>query len=345
MASSRYKTLRFTGNGRDYFRIWIVNVFLSIVTLGIYSAWAKVRRNQYFYRHTQLDGARFDYHGDPKVILKGRIVAFLLFAVYVVTGKVDPLIQLLVLGVIMLVMPWLVVRALRFRLHNTSYRGLRLSFHGQTMDAYRSLLLWPIAAFITAGLLWPLAKQRITRYLRENSAYGNVFFKFSAGASRFYYLYAMIFLITLLNFAAAVTVTQLLSSSDAPVVEGDNLNMTSIGAGIVWALVGLAVFVTPYITARMQNLVWNHTTLGDHRFSSAARTHDLFGIMFSNMLFTILTLGLFKPFADIRLVRYRLEHIAVRPDGDLEQFVAGQQSQASATGDEMADMFDMDIAL
>lgn len=343
--ASQYQTLRFTGNGGEYFRIWIVNVFLSIVTLGIYSAWAKVRRNQYFYRHTELDGARFDYHGDPKAILKGRIVAFLLFAGYLLSGEVNPIAQLLALGVIMLAMPWLVVRALRFRLHNTSYRGLRFSFHGQTKQAYLYLLLWPLLSFFTLGLLWPLAEQRLIRYSRDNSAYGNVFFKFTASAGRFYTLYATIFLITVLNFAAAVAVTQILYSVGALAIEGDKSNLASIGAGAVWAAIGLVVFVAPYIAARMQNLIWNHTTLGDHRFSAGARALDLLGIMFSNMLLTILTLGLYKPFADIRMARYRIKRIAIRPEANLEQFVAGQQNQATATGDEMADMFDMDIAL
>lgn len=40
---------RFTGNGREYFRIWIVNTLLTILTLGIYSAWAKVRKKRYIY--------------------------------------------------------------------------------------------------------------------------------------------------------------------------------------------------------------------------------------------------------------------------------------------------------
>src|SRR5258707_6333866 len=44
--------LRFTGRAGEYFRIWIVNICLSIVTLGIYSAWAKVRRKRYFYGNT-----------------------------------------------------------------------------------------------------------------------------------------------------------------------------------------------------------------------------------------------------------------------------------------------------
>ncbi|MDE0480371.1 MAG: DUF898 family protein [Gammaproteobacteria bacterium] len=38
----------FHGNGSDYFRIWIVNMLFTILTLGIYSAWAKVRSKRYF---------------------------------------------------------------------------------------------------------------------------------------------------------------------------------------------------------------------------------------------------------------------------------------------------------
>ena len=61
----------FTGTGGDYFRIWIVNIALTIVTAGIYSAWAKVRRLQYFYRNTRVAGASFDYHGKSGGDLQG----------------------------------------------------------------------------------------------------------------------------------------------------------------------------------------------------------------------------------------------------------------------------------
>ena len=69
----------FTGKAGEYFGIWIVNLLLSIVTLGIYSAWAKVRRKKYFYNNTLIDGVGFDYHANPIAILKGRVIAFVLF--------------------------------------------------------------------------------------------------------------------------------------------------------------------------------------------------------------------------------------------------------------------------
>ncbi|MGI9420607.1 MAG: DUF898 family protein, partial [Geminicoccaceae bacterium] len=59
----------FTGRAGEYFGIWIVNLLLSIVTLGIYSAWAKVRTRRYFYGNTKLADSTFDYLASPVQIL------------------------------------------------------------------------------------------------------------------------------------------------------------------------------------------------------------------------------------------------------------------------------------
>ncbi|MEO1140896.1 MAG: DUF898 family protein, partial [Pseudomonadota bacterium] len=67
------KGFSFKGTASEYFGIWIVNLLLSIVTLGIYTAWAKVRRLRYFYGNTWLDGHNFEYHAKPIQILIGRI--------------------------------------------------------------------------------------------------------------------------------------------------------------------------------------------------------------------------------------------------------------------------------
>ena len=121
-AEARTLPLTFTGNGAEYFRIWIVNLLLTIVTFGIYSAWAKVRRLQYFDRNTALDGAAFDFHGKPMAILKGRLLALVLVAGYQFAFGFSFTAGLVVVGALLLVLPWLLRGALRFRLHNTSCR-------------------------------------------------------------------------------------------------------------------------------------------------------------------------------------------------------------------------------
>lgn len=80
----------FTGSASEYFRIWVVNLFFTLVALGVYSAWAKVRKKRYFYGSTKFDGDSFDYFGSPKAILKGRIITVAVFLAYAFAGELYP---------------------------------------------------------------------------------------------------------------------------------------------------------------------------------------------------------------------------------------------------------------
>ena len=93
---SRTLQFQFHGKAGEYFKIWIVNIALSILTLGIYSAWAKVRTRRYFYGNTSLDGSRFDYLADPLAILKGRMIVFAVILVYVVTVQYLPPVEIFI---------------------------------------------------------------------------------------------------------------------------------------------------------------------------------------------------------------------------------------------------------
>ena len=70
------KPLHFGGSGFEYFKIWIVNILLIIITLGVYYPWAKVRNQRYFYANTTLEGRNFEYHATEKPPL-GRIIDYL----------------------------------------------------------------------------------------------------------------------------------------------------------------------------------------------------------------------------------------------------------------------------
>ena len=79
-------TVEFTGNAGEYFKIWIVNIALTVITLGIYSPWAKIRKLRYFYGNTSIEDGHFDYHAKPMAILIGRIIAVsILFAYYLLS--------------------------------------------------------------------------------------------------------------------------------------------------------------------------------------------------------------------------------------------------------------------
>src|SRR5213075_574137 len=96
----------FTGRASEYFRIWIISLCLSLATLGIYSAWGKVRKKRYLYAHTELDGTGFDYRASPLAILRGRVLALLLFGGFALSAHFMPLLELAFIALLVVLSPW-----------------------------------------------------------------------------------------------------------------------------------------------------------------------------------------------------------------------------------------------
>ena len=334
--------LRFTGSGSEYFRIWIVNLLLTIVTLGIYSAWAKVRTLQYFYRNTQLAGSSFDYHGSPIAILKGRAIIFVLAFAFNLLGHSSPLLGLALLIVMAAAFPWLLVRSLRFRMANSSYRGLRFAFTGKDAEGYMVFLVWPILSVLSLYLLAPLAHQRFKRFQHKNTRFGTAQFDFSGTPGNFYGVYLRTFGLAILALVVASCLALLLGVSlhRAPNV-GQIFGFIVIGLFMYAAM----LFLTPYFLSRLQNLIWNHTTLGAHRFQSQVGAGKLFWIFVSNAVLILITIGLFTPFARVRTARYKLDSVTMLAAGSLDTFVAGETTNVGALGDATVDWYDIDIAL
>jgi uncharacterized membrane protein YjgN (DUF898 family) len=341
--------LRFTGSGGEYFRIWIVNLLLTIVTLGIYSAWAKVRRLQYFYRSTELAGSSFEYHGNPLTILKGRIVAVLLFFIYNNGFKVSPLVGLVSFALVALVLPILLRNSLRFRLHNSSYRGLRFGFGGSAGGAYRVFLGGFFGSLFTLYFAAPFFHQRIKQYQHGNSRYGTTPFSFHATVGGFYGVYGIAFLIVLGSAFLGGLLMGVFGHGLMPQVTPGSKPDPHQMLVFMFAIMGfiylpIVLLVAPYLGAHLQNLVWNNTRLGEHRFEYKLSALRLFWIYFSNLLGVVLTLGFFAPWAMVRLARYRAECMTFVPASPLEGFIADQEPEMGAIGEEAAGVFDIDIS-
>jgi uncharacterized membrane protein YjgN (DUF898 family) len=145
------KSFSFTGNGGEYFKIWIVNILLTIITLGIYSAWATVRNKRYIYGNTWFDDSNFEYHASAKQILLGRLIAIAMLLFYFALSAIQPGSELAFLLLLFLVMPWLMLRSLQFNARMSSYRNVRFSFQASILDAYKYFLLIPILPSLIAA--------------------------------------------------------------------------------------------------------------------------------------------------------------------------------------------------
>jgi uncharacterized membrane protein YjgN (DUF898 family) len=345
-------TLHFTGEAGEYFRIWIVNVCLSVVTLGIYSAWAKVRRKKYFYGNTLLNGAAFEYLADPKAILRGRLLVAGAYTVYVVLShfggmteqenSLAPLyflLLLLFLAVVMSYLPQLIIRALAFNARNTSHRNVRFRFARGDMPSdnrFPTLLLytWPL----TLGLLYPYYAYRKRAFVLTNTAYGTTRFSFDATPGDFYWLYFKLLLWCVCFYLASAAVAgAFIYASET----GSRLFLVTA----CMLLLPLYILFASYRDAAMARLYWQHTRLGKLHFRCGWRTWDLFKLHFVNSLGIIFTVGLLAPWAAIRAARYQLHGISLQPARELDGFTAAMTESVAATGAEAVELLGFDFSL
>jgi uncharacterized membrane protein YjgN (DUF898 family) len=344
--TSAPEPFEFTGSGSEYFRIWIVNLLLTIVTLGIYSAWAKVRRARYFYDNTVLAGASFDYHGTPMSILRGRLVAVAFFGAYNIAFMISDAAGFAALVLLGAAIPWLIWKSLQFKLYNSSYRGIRFGFGGTPGKVYLTYLALPLLTLLSVSLLAPFTHQRIKKFQHDHSRYGSTSFSFHASVGSFYKAYLIALVVAL---GGLMVIGVAFGGTFAAVVTGGpkNAGPAAVGTIAIFLLVVYAWLFSllPLFLTLIQNLIWNHTRLGDHRFTSNMRVAKMAFIALTNMIGIVATLGLFIPFAQIRTMRYRIESMAILPAGSLDEFIADAQESASSTGEAAADLLDFDLSL
>lgn len=316
----------FTGSGKEFFGIWIVNLLLTIVTIGLYTPWAKVKTQRYFYGHTHLDNNTFQYLADPWKIFKGRLIAIAVFIFTAILMQFLPIIGPIVvfLGFI-IIMPWLVNSSLRFNAVNSAYRNIRFDFKGDYWGAFMVFIIWPIIAMFTLYLLSPFWLQRLQKYIIGNSSYGQTPFNFDAQVSDYYAFFGKVFLMYLAVLAVI-------------------FGLSYFGASPVSMVITVPAFILiqAYATVTMANIAYSNSTLRANRFDSTMKTLPYSGIVLKNIVFIILTLGLYYPWAKVNLANYRAESLTLEAT-DLEDFVAGEKAKVSALGDELGEAFDLEI--
>ena len=363
--------ITFSGSGSEYFRIWSVNLLLTLVTLGLYYPWAKVRRLRYFYANTAVGGHTLDFHGDPKRMLRGFLLVGAMVLLYSFAGRISPTAGLIAFVIVAAVWPALLRASQQFRLANTSWRGLRFRFTGDLPGAYRAMLplfvpgaLSLLAAALASDvgvastglaalLLLPLLLWLLKKYQHDHFALGQLQTELRTGAGSFYGLGLKALGVALLAALVAGTLAAILGGGGMlglAVGSGRGAAaaaaIVAIVAAVIVAYAAIILVVHPYLTARLQNRVWGRTLSAELRFESELRFGPLALLTLKNWALVLLTLGLYWPFARIATTRMRLQAVSVHTLLAPDALVSALRERADdASGDAAGDLFGIDIGL
>jgi uncharacterized membrane protein YjgN (DUF898 family) len=366
---------KFSGTGSEYFRIWIVNLLLIIVTFGIYWSWAKVRRQKYFYGNTRIDGHAMDFHGQASKMFRGVMLTGVLFAVYSQAAQIAPLAGLVALFALLALAPVLFRAAMRFRLANTSWHGMRFRFAGTDLKPLYWRLVPPMALIFLPGALmafiepakaggdavdtlsnsvWgliglayaallccmPYFFWRIKRYQHNHYAWGPLQTEYRSGVLDTYKVFGTTLLVVLgIGLAFGVTLVIMVPT----LLMGGGMKSLSGAFAIMPLLIAfvIAINIVPraFFAARMQNLIWSRTSNRYVRFKSDLNVLRFIGLQLKNYFLILLTLGLYWPFAVIATKRMQIEAVALRSRISLDTLTdAAHKRENDAAGDMAVDL-------
>ena len=310
--------LRYHGEGGALFGLMIVNVLLSIITLGIYSFWAKNKVREFHYGHTSLDGDRFAYHGTGGELFAGALKAGLLMALLgggltAITemsrrGLIDPLAMFGAVAAFYLAIFFLMVIAVngarRYRLTRSSWRNIRFSFHGRWQQFLGVVVGGALLSVITLGFYTPWFQNSRRAFFVRNARFGSEPFLYDGKGKALFTEYLKALLLTLPTL------------------------------GLIW--IWYAAFKHRYF--------WNHTAMRGARFRSTVSGGQLFGLIFTNGLLVLITFGLAMPWAITRTHTFYCNALSLH--GTVDWAAIEQRAQtATATAEGLAESFDVDIGL
>ena len=355
--------IKFKGQAGEYFGIWIVNLLLTVITIGIYGAWAKVRTKKYFSSNTEIDGHSFGYHATGWQILKGRILVALVSLVFVLGAVFTSAVGELAAGVYvifvfilaLLALPWIVNNALKFSARMTSYRNIRLNWrgtYGQTLFIY---YITPLLSIISLGLLIPLVTKYYFNYYAKGHYYGTSGFRteastndFFRGALRSGLLPSLVLFYVLIIYLVVFFVGDYMYFYANP----EDIDITAEIAYALGSLVFLlpvliisTVFTNLIFRIMSRNILLNSLALSNNedkeisvKFGSDLNPFRYLWIIISNSFVAVITLGLMIPWTQIRFYRYLCVSTKTEITGDMDKFLDSEKSRLSAFGEEYAEM-------
>lgn len=316
--NTRIARLRYHGTGDSLFGLILGNALLTVVTLGVYSFWAKNKVRQFHYSHTELDGDRFAYHGTGGELFSGAlkasgvmfVLALGLVALTAITGgEAAPVsVQLATIGAFYVAIFLLVVFAIngarRYRLSRSSWRGIRFSFHGSAREFLRLMVRGTVLSILTLGFYGPYFLNERRAFLVRNTRFGSEPFMYDGDAKELLREYVKALLLT----------------------------VPTLGLYLIW------------YAAFKHRFLWAHTAMRGARFHSTVMGGDLFALLATNFLLVLCTLGIGAPWAITRAHAFWSDNLTLH--GTVDWASIQQRAQrATATGEGLAEGFDIDVGI
>ena len=313
---SRMQALVYDGRLGELYALFLKNILLTILTLGIWRFWAVTRYRRYFWSRMQFQGERFEYTGRGGELFGGFLLALLVLiggtiiagvVSYVAAAIAQPLafIPMAIWYVFILVLAaGAVFSAQRYRLTRTLWCGIRGGMTGSMLAYGVRSILYTILAGLTLFQLLPWSQIRLAERRINASNFGTAQFSFRGRAAEVYLPFLLTLIATVVLFAAIAggvfAIVQSVLSDGG--IDADEVLQSVASPAVSYTILGgfllfgiLSTLVSCWYQAVFERHVVGNSALGGVRFASSMTGRGLFGLVAGNLLIALFTLGLGYP--------------------------------------------------
>lgn len=351
----RKNILSYDGRAGKVFGIMLINMFLSFLTLGIYSFWGKTRLRRYLVSSMAINGKeRFEYTGTPKELLVGWLKAMVVFApvlaAFIWADVVKNNLVYCIAGFAFYVLFFAgTYLALRYRLSRTKWRGIRFGLAGNTVDYLKICLKRLFFNIVTLG--YGVAKSDIEKwtYMANNMYFGKTKFKYRGDYKKLTWINMITMWLPLVPIVSlALMIGTLSPQADAGLPEESAAASTTKMAFLVILLIVAAisgVFGRLWYRAALRAERFAGLALEGIRFKSTATGKDYLKLKMMNLLILVITIGYGFAIVLNRNMKFECRHVII--GGDLDALISAQAdpNRKSDIGDSLAPDLDLGAAL
>lgn len=346
---------QFTGTWRDYAPIAFTNLLLTIVTLGVYSFWARARTRRFLWSRTRFIDDRLEWTGTGLELFIGYVIAF--FVVLLPLGIVNLVLQgvlmrghqgaagLMTLIVYALVLYFVGVarfRALRYRLSRTRWHGIRGGSDVQGF-AYGWSYFWrTIVSFATVYLMTPWAMTTLWNERWNAMSFGSLAFRSEARWQPVFKRFLLFYLVPIVLFLGVGILAFLFLKSRGEATVGPPAFAAVAAAVTIFYVLFfgvLGVIAMAFYAAFFREAI-GATSLGALDFGFGASTKDWIKLFLGNAALVVLTLGIGFIFVPYRNWAFFVRHLEAYGEVAVDT-LAQSATREPGQGEGLLDAFDV----
>ncbi len=347
------------GNPWSLTGLCLLNILLIIITVGIYWFWARTEYRRYMWQMVRLENEPLEYTGTGRELLIGylRLFLFVLLPLIVVIGGIqlglgpkNPLVFAVTLAVnfgLFFLYFVGIFRANRYILSRTRWRGIAFGLNGNA-TGYAWTALWTsVLTGFTLGWIWPWRTVALRRRLTSAMFFGSAPFRFEGGSGGLYAPFVLLWLAFISLFGSVGTI-QFALIQDAQLHQQQAPTLKSFDQVPPLAFLAFAVAIPlilialSWYEARKLNLFARATKIDGLSATLMASGGSVLWLTVSNAIIMVVSLGILRPVAQARRLRYLVRRFAFSGSADLIAVKRGLE-QAGMQGAGLEAAFSIEI--